>query len=162
VIITGASTSCWVALRRHLIVRKSLASPDDMVFPAHRWCASVRLASCRTAGTSVWSLVQLPQVSGFRPSREVPNRLRPLPTVPGWLLAVALGASSVKRDPRGPSGRRGAWRSIATESSRVQPQSKFVTVDGSRNHDQEGDVRLLASGDAGEVAMRQHRRDEKW
>jgi hypothetical protein len=36
---------------------------------------------------------------------------------------------------------------------------QIVTVNESRNYAQEGDVRLLAPGDAGAVAMRQHWRD---
>ena len=35
----------------------------------------------------------------------------------------------------------------------IRTPDQFVTVDGFRNYAQEGDVRLLASGDAGAVAF---------
>jgi hypothetical protein len=71
VIITGASTSCGVALRRHLVARVlARRRPTPIVtFPAPWWCASMRLASCRTAVASVWSLVQLPRVASGRLGR---------------------------------------------------------------------------------------------
>ena len=71
VIITSASTSCGVALRRHLVARMlARRRPTPIVtFPAPWWCASMRLASCQTAVASAWSLVQLPRVASGRLGR---------------------------------------------------------------------------------------------
>ena len=72
VIITGASTSCGggaAATSRGENVRSQKAITPIVTFPAPRWCASMRLASCRTAVASVWSLVQLPRVASGRLGR---------------------------------------------------------------------------------------------
>jgi hypothetical protein len=60
VIITGASTSCGGVTATYPVEMARSQKANTVIFLAPRWCASVRLASCRTAGASVWSLVQLP------------------------------------------------------------------------------------------------------
>jgi len=72
----SASSLLRVAMRRHLVVRKSLAEACNVVFPGSRWRASLRLAMCRTAVTSAWSLGAA-ALSGLRPSQAVCRRLRP-------------------------------------------------------------------------------------
>ncbi len=65
-----------------------------------RWCSCLEWPQAASGGAqSAATLTNRPGLRGLR--------------------AAALRASSVKRDPRGPSGRRGGWRSIATESSRA-------------------------------------------
>jgi hypothetical protein len=83
VIITGALTSCGVALRRDLVARRlarrgqhrrHMPGPTVVRFDAAGVVPN-RSGERLVAGAAA--------SSGFRPSREVPNRLRPSPTVPG-------------------------------------------------------------------------------
>jgi hypothetical protein len=157
VIITGALTSCGVAMRRHLVTRmiarrgqhrRHLPGPTVVRFDAAGVVPN-RSGERLVAGAAA--------SSGFRPSREVPNRLRPSPTVPGYKGGFVLWPSGRQLEARSTwaSGRRGGgdqgpWAMIASTGSEHK----------SRNHAQEGDVRLLASGNAGVSCHWQHRRDQ--
>jgi hypothetical protein len=163
VIVTGASTSCRVALRRHLLSRMlARRRPTPSCPPAPRWCASVRLASCQTAVASVWSLVQLPRVASGRLGRcPIGCDLHQPSRVEGSSCCCPQGeqleAWSTRASGRRGGGDQGLGAMIASTIS-----EQFVTVDGSRNYAQEGDMRLLASGDAGGSCHWQHRRERGW
>ena len=95
--------------------------------PGPRWRASMRLAMCRTAVTSAWSLCAVAS-SGLRPSRV--SLIGCDPHQPSrWLrvlLAVALGraARSVLHVDL---SRRGGWRLIATgDESKLRASADAV------------------------------------
>src|SRR5437870_5155888 len=59
--------------------------------------------------------------------------------------AVIAGTVRSRHDPRGSSGRRGVGDQCPEAMIASRTLDQFVTVDGSRNYAQEGNVRLLVS-----------------
>ena len=120
---------------------ESLAEAFECFFAGPRWHASMRRAVCRTAVTSARSLLDAAS-SGLGRSREVSNRLRPLPTVSAVrvLCAVARRASSLKRlhvleerRERVATDRHGRDKSTLRELS-AGCQSAFSVVQIGRAH----------------------------